>query len=446
MFFQKTERHERIPFEFDRNGTLKIPSGFKQDTEGKYYWTSPTGDYTEDSLKNLENEGRLEHTGSGKPRVKFFVERQGNYLLRPKIVDNTWVDIDMVFRSSDVNWNYDTQKPEALLSRIIESTCPPGGLIADFFSGSGTTAAVAERLGRRWIAADLGKPACMVTRKRLIDQDAKPFLYQHVGDYQVEMAKSTMGRKFRVGDLAEIVLGLYGALPLPVEENPNRNMGRIPHTKTLVLADSPNKLTGLTTLKKAIEIRDHLMGGWDKVIVLGWNFDPSIGHDIQGLNQGDRMEVLVIPPDLLDRLKKKGGKLKADEVRFSSLQYVRLKPVERERATDKESLIVALDNYVLLSPDALNLDEANREKLQKVVANDPFALIEYWSVDPDYDGLVFRSVWQDYRGNTDNDGDPYRVVTTARLDNLPIKNGTRRVCVRVVDVFGFEAEAIVEVA
>ena len=89
----------------------------------------------------------------------------------------------------------------------------------------------------------------MVARKRLIDQDAKPFLYQHVGDYQVEMARSTMGRKFRIGDLAEIVLGLYGALPLPVEENPNRNMGRIPHTKTLVLADSPNKLTGLATLE-----------------------------------------------------------------------------------------------------------------------------------------------------------------------------------------------------
>jgi hypothetical protein len=93
------------------------------------------------------------------------------------------------------------------------------------------------------------------------------------------MARSTMGRKFRIGDLAEIVLGLYGALPLPMEENPNRNLGRVPHTKTLVLADSPNKLTGLATLKRAIETRDNLMGGWDKVVVLGWNFDSNIGHD-----------------------------------------------------------------------------------------------------------------------------------------------------------------------
>ncbi len=354
----------------------------------------------------------------------------------------------------DVKWleqekektGYDTQKPEGLIRRVIETSTSEGGLVADFFSGSGTTAAVAEKMGRRWITSDLGKPACMVTRKRLIDQDAKPFLYQHIGDYQVEQMRSTMGAKFRIGDLAEIVLGLFGALPLPVEENPNKNMGRIQGSKTLVLADSPNKMTGLATLRRAIEIRDNLMGGWDKVVVLGWNFSPTIGHDIEALGQGDRLEVLVIPPDLLDRLKKKGHKLKADEVRFSSLQYLKLGAVTRTPEGDGESLSVEIANYVLLSPEALNLDEANRDKLQKVINADPMALIEYWSVDPDYDGEVFRSVWQDYRGNTDNDNDPYRVIRTARLTGLPKKNGPRRICVRVVDVFGFEAEATVEVA
>ena len=145
-------------------------------------------------------------------------------------------------------------------------------------------------------------------------------------------------------------------------------------------------------------------------------------------------------------MKKKGKKLKPDEVRFSSLQYLKLGNVKRKVTGDKESLTVALDNYVLLSPEALNLDEKNREKLEKVVNADPLALIEYWSVDPDYDGEVFRSVWQDYRGNTENDDDPYRVVTTAQLTGLPKKDGKRLVCVRVVDVFGFEAEAMIEVA
>jgi adenine-specific DNA-methyltransferase len=108
-------------------------------------------------------------------------------------------------------------------------------------------------------------------------------------------------------------------------------------------------------------------------------------------------------------------------------------------------LQVVLDNYVLLSPEAINLDEDNRKKLLKVANAEPLALIEYWAVDPDYDGAVFRSVWQDYRGNTANDDDPLRVVTAANF-NVPYKPGERRVCVRVVDVFGFEAEVVQVVA
>jgi len=359
-------------------------------------------------------------------------------------VGDVWT-IPIINPVANERLNYRTQKPESLLERLITASSNKGDLVADFFVGSGTTAAVAERLERRWIASDLGKPACMITRKRLIDHNAKPFLYQHVGDYQVEMAKSTMGRKFRVGDLSEIVLGLYGALPLAVEDNPTRNLGRVLHTKTLVYVDSPNKMTGLATLRRALQLRDNHMGGWDKVVVLGWNFDPSIGHDIHGLNEGEQLEVLVIPPDLLDRLKKKGNKLKAEEVRFSSLQYLVLGDVKRGKNGAKETLSVALENYVLLSPDALNLDDDNREKLQKVINKDPLALIEYWSIDPDYDGEMFRSIWQDYRGNTENDDDPYRVVSKADLNDLPVKAGKRVICVRAVDVFGFEAEAVVEV-
>ena len=400
------------------------------------------------TMQRYHDEGKLYYTKNGVARFKQYLDEADGYPEQTLWEDTVWRDKDTQFivSWSEEGVNYDTQKPEGLLERIIKASSEEGSTVADFFVGSGTTAAVAERLGRRWIASDLGKPACMITRKRLIDQNAKPFLYQHIGDYQVEQMRSTMGSKFRIGDLAEIVLGLYGALPLPVEENPNKNMGRVQGSKTLVLADSPNKMTGLATLRRAIEIRENLMGGWDKVVVLGWNFSPTIGHDIEALGQGERLEVLVIPPDLLDRLKKKGHRLKADEVRFSSLQYLKLGAIERKREDMSEALSVSIANYVLLSPEALNLDEANRDKLQKVINADPLALIEYWSVDPDYDGEVFRSVWQDYRENTENDADPYRVVTTARLTGLPKKDGPRRICVRVVDVFGFEAEAIAEVA
>jgi len=375
-------------------------------------------------------------------------------------IQNLWTDIFVINPVANERLDFDTQKPEALLERILSLSTSEGAIVADFFGGSGTTAAVAEKLGRRWITSDLGKPACMVMRKRLIDQNAKPFLYQAIGDYQVEAAKSMLGRGFRMGDLAQIVLSLFGALPLPVEDNPLRNLGYLTSTpspqpspasgrgsKTLVLADSPNKLTGTATLKKALALRDTLMGGWDRVVVLGWNFEPSIGETLNALNDS-RLEVLVIPPDLLDRLKKKGGleKLKGS-VRFSSLQYLTIKPVVRTPPLEEkgsETLSVQLDNYVLLSPEAINLDDANRVKLQAVINQEPLALIEYWAVDPDYDGQVFRSVWQDYRGNTENDGDPLRVVTKAVL-TLPFKTGARRVCVRAVDVFGFEAEAVTTV-
>jgi adenine-specific DNA-methyltransferase len=305
---------------------------------------------------------------------------------------------------------------------------------------------VAERLGRRWITSDLGKPACMIMRKRLIDQEAGSFLYQAIGDYQVEAARSHLGRKFRVGDLAHVVLSLYGALPLAPEDNPNRNLGRLPQSGALVYVDSPTKLTGLATLRRAQELRGSHLGGWEKVVVLGWNFTPDIGEAIAAL--GDpRLEVLVIPPDLLDRLRKKGDKLKAEEVRFSSLQYLTIKPPARRVLPSGEVLTIELANYVLLSPDALNLEPKDKDRLHAVAARDPLALIEYWSVDPDYEPdsagrLVFRSRWQDYRGNTANDDDPLRVVTKAELTGLAVKNGSRRVCVRVVDVFGFEAEVI----
>ncbi|MFI5558605.1 DNA methyltransferase [Amycolatopsis japonica] len=364
-------------------------------------------------------------------------------------IDSTHRTVDDVWRLSMLqpadktqNLRFNTQKPETILERIISATTGEGALVADFFVGSGTTAAVAERLGRRWVVSDIGKPAAMITRKRLIDHDAKPFLYQAIGDYQVEQARSTLGRSFRVGELAKVVLDLFGALPLPPEDNLNGSLGRLPNSRTLVFADSPSKLTTSSTLRRAQGYRDSKLGGFDKVVVLGWNFSAGIGQDIADLNDPN-LEVLVIPPDLLDRLKKKGADKLANDVRFASLQYLQADIASRKEVGDGEELRVDLQNYVLLSPEAINLDEKNREKLREVMNAQPLALIEYWAVDPDYDGAVFRSVWQDYRGNTDNDNDPLRVVTSAQLQ-LPCKSGARRVCVRAVDVFGFESEVVID--
>ena len=363
-------------------------------------------------------------------------------------IDSVW-DIKAVDpKNKEERVGYATQKPEKLLERIIKASSNENSIVADFFAGSGTTGAVAEKLGRRWIMSDFGKPATMIMRKRLIDQEAKPFLYQAVGDYQKEVLHSTKEFK-RIGDLSQVVLNLYGAMPF-FDENAPRNLGQLKGSRTLVYVDSPNKMTGAATIKKALELKESFMGGWNKVIILGWNFTFDIANVLKDIDR-NKIEVLVIPPDLITKLSKNSSYqqlLKSGSIRFSTLQYLTIKePVINNYSCDIEELEVELDNYVLLSPDALPLDDKYKEQLSNLIANDPLALIEYWSIDPDFDGETFRSKWQDYRENVLNDDDPLRVVRKAKIQ-VPVKqNGEhRKICVKAVDVFGFESIVVKEVS
>lgn len=382
-------------------------------------------------------------------------DENGNVVYRQqedKPVSDYWDDTDCwdelfpVGKTGKDRLGYATQKPEALLERIIKASSNPGDLVCDFFGGSGTTAAVAERLGRRWIMCDIGKPASLIMRKRFIDQKVKPFLYQGIGDYQKEAFRNNKKLR-RIGDLSQVVLGLYGALPFTPQQTQERNIGYIRGTRTLVVVDSPSRLTTAATVKRAAEMRLSFMGGgWDKVILLGWNFAFDISEAIAKYAD-KKVEVLVIPPDLMDKISKRGTKLDSlmqdKSIRFSSLQYLVVKDVRAVRTGEDDELTVELENYVLLSPDNVPLDEKGKEDLQKAMNEDPLSLIEYWSIDPDYDGETFRSTWQDYRENTERDGDALHCVREARI-NVPHK-GSRRVCVKAVDVFGFESQVIKDV-
>lgn len=400
----------------------------------------PFADTTLKRFNRTDEDGRRykENSLSDGRKTVTYMKEEG------KMAPDYW-DFPIVNKTYEESVNYDTQKPEALLERIIKASASEGDIVADFFMGSGTTGAAAEKLGRKWIMSDLGKPACLVTRKRLIDQNAKPFLYQAIGDYQKEVFSSSKMYR-RIGDLSQVVLQLYGAIPFADAEQHQRNLGYIKEGRTLILVDSPNKMTGLSTLKRAQELRNSFMGGWQKVIVLGWNFTYDITEAIQSLND-NKLEVLVIPPDLLDKLKTKASYKKlidSGKVRFSSLQYLRVKPIEKANTENgKEKIKIALDTYVLLSPDNLPLDDKDKEKLSELIAHDPLALIEYWSVDPDYDGTTFRSKWQDYRGNTENDNDALHVVYKTEL--VVPKKEKRTVCIKAVDVFGFECAVIKEI-
>ena len=411
----------------------------KDDHDGRGPYTDQAiGTRSKESLEEMEKDNRIFITSQGKKRVKYYLSEAKGIAL-----DDVWTNIPEVNSMGSENVGYATQKPEALLERIIKASSNEGDLICDFFGGSGTTAAVAERLGRRWITCDIGKPASLVMRKRFIDQEVKPFLYQSIGDYQKEAFRNNKKLK-HVGDLSQVVLGLYGALPFSPEQCNDRNFGYIKGGRTLVMVDSPNRLTTAATVKRAVEAKASLLGGgWEKVVVLGWNFAFDISQAISKYKDSN-VEVLVIPPDLLDKLAKKGFKKLIDDrsVRFSSLQYLVVKPVKISRQPEGDEIDVELDNYVLLSPDNIPLDEKDKEKLQDVMQRDPLSLIEYWSIDPDYDGVTFRSTWQDYRENTDNDSDPLHCIYKTRLkvEHKP----KRKVCVKAVDVFGFESQVVMD--
>jgi site-specific DNA-methyltransferase (adenine-specific)/adenine-specific DNA-methyltransferase len=136
----------------------------QEDEHGKYYWID-IGTYSTDRLEDLKRQGRVRFPENPKanPRIKHYLhEGKG---VQP---DNVWIDIVPINSQAREATGYSTQKPETLLERVMKSSSNEGDLVADFFCGSGTTAAVAEKLGRKWIATDLGKFAIHTTRKRLI--------------------------------------------------------------------------------------------------------------------------------------------------------------------------------------------------------------------------------------------------------------------------------------
>jgi hypothetical protein len=146
----------------------------KRGKNGMHWLKSP------EELERLEKEGMTSWTSEGVPELKYYLsEAKGVY------VSDFWEDIKVINSMAREAVGFATQKPEALLDRIIKASSNEGDLVLDCFVGSGTTAAVAEKLNRRWIACDLGRFAIHTTRKRLLGiPGVKPFVVQNLGKYE----------------------------------------------------------------------------------------------------------------------------------------------------------------------------------------------------------------------------------------------------------------------
>ena len=176
-----------------RKYRLVTPTGAKPGGDTSYPWkgvTPPQGRfwaYSKAKMEEFDKQGKLYYSNTGQPYIKYYLDE------RPGVAASTiWADM-LLAPTSKERVDYPTQKPEVLLERIIKASSNEGDLVADFFCGSGTTAAVAEKLGRKWIAADLGKFGIHTTRKRLIGvqrglkaegKDYRAFEILNLGKYE----------------------------------------------------------------------------------------------------------------------------------------------------------------------------------------------------------------------------------------------------------------------
>jgi len=197
--------------------------GLRLGTEAHYQWKGhlpPSGRhwaYRSETMEKLESEARLTYSSSGKVYEKRYLDESSGVPIQ-----TIWNDISfvrgMTKRNNDSEYlNYPTQKPEALLERIITTSSNPGDLVLDCFCGSGTTAAVAEKLGRRWITCDLGRFAIHTARKRLLAiEGVKPFVVQNLGKYERQVwqaAEFGESAEARLRAYRTFILDLYHAEP-----------------------------------------------------------------------------------------------------------------------------------------------------------------------------------------------------------------------------------------
>ena len=158
-------------------------SARRDPNSGRWFTVAPRGDYTDASVARLEAEGRVHRTSSGGVAVKYWLEEDAEGRLgRRRPVDALWIDIPPLrHASTEERTGYPTQKPRALLERIIAAASPPGGLIVDLFAGSGTTGAAAAQLGRRFILGDASPVAIAAMRSRLLREGATPLRLERCG-------------------------------------------------------------------------------------------------------------------------------------------------------------------------------------------------------------------------------------------------------------------------
>jgi len=371
----------------------------------KGYKPHPNGwSYSRERMAELDAQGRIYYPASKTQRL--FLKRYLDEMSGMPIGD-LWDDVYAINAQATERLGYDTQKPAALLKRIIESSSDPGSIVLDCFVGSGTTAAVAEQLGRRWIAIDIGRFAIHTTRKRLLaTQAVKPFVVANLGQYERQWwQQATTGSE--VDAYLDFIVELYRAKPV-------RGFAHIHGTTGSTAVHIGAVDAPVTFDEVALAIEDAAAGGFTGLDVLGWEWEMGLHEMVQdeAKERALTLRLRRIPREVMDPRAVLSG-----EVSFHELAHLKA-----SASMKKRMVTVTIDDFVLSSPELV--PEAVRSKVKTWTD-----YIDYWAVDFANDGGVFLNTFQAFRTRSE----PKLTLTAQHAYD---SQGTYRVIVKVVDIFG----------
>ena len=330
---------------------------------------------------------------------------------------------------------YPTQKPEALIERIIKASSNESNLVADFFCGSGTTCAVAEKLGRRWIGVDLGRYAIHTTRKRLLEiehskslthegkeyrQKAKSFEILNLGRYERQFwqVKSFDKRdeKQALYEYLAFILKLYGAEPIAGSQFVHGKKGNA--LIYIGAVDSP-----VTIQEVQDALKDTKDMGMKELHVLGWEWEMGLNDAIQEVakQMAIRLKLRIIPMDVLDPQAVAKG-----DIRFFELAYFKA-----DLKVSGKKLSVNLENFVIPHTDLIPKD------VQKSITKWS-DWIDYWAVDFDFHNDTFNNTWTSYRTKKNR-------KLALKAEKTFLKAGKYKVFVKIIDIFGIDTSQVYEI-
>ena len=447
--------------------------------------------YPKHRLDELDAAGLLywPDNKGGMPRLKRFLDEQ-----KGVPIQSLWDDIFAVNSQAKEDTNYATQKPETLLERVIKASSDEGDLVADFFCGSGTTAAVAEKLGRKWICTDLGKFAIHTTRKRLIGvqrqlkaagEDYRAFEILNLGKYERQHyigLNPNLREAEQEQQLAEkekafinLILRAYSA-----EKRDGFTAFQGEKAGRLVAVGPVNlPVTRLFIEEIILECRKHRI---TRVDVLGFEFEMGLFPNMldEARSKGIDLAPKYIPAEVFDK-----RAVDREQVVFHDVAFIEVKPIVKSggRGTPPTVAVELTDFSVFYSQDAsADADQQlkNKSSLIRVeqgqiikVSKDANGIvdrevltkqwtdwIDYWSVDFDFESkreiirvqqlgtdeweeqwtgdYIFENEWQSFRTKKDRSLE----LTSVAHECEP---GRRKLAVKVVDIFGNDTMTIVEV-